>query len=70
MKTKNKYEFTPLHNAAAMGHTKTALAYIKAGAVINAKDEQGFTPLDYAIRYAHTKTERAIKKAGGIGVTE
>ena len=37
---------TPLHSAAAHGHTEAAKVLIKAGAKVNARDKDGKTPLD------------------------
>ena len=46
--TQKLYGWTPLHLVAEKGHTETALALIKAGADINAKENIGGTPLHYA----------------------
>ena len=63
MKNENQTE-TPLHIAAREGQTKTALALIKVGADINAKDEDGATPLHYVARLGQTETALALIKAG------
>jgi len=61
---KDKFGFTPLHEAAGGGHKEVAELLIAAGADVNAKEDfDGGTPLDYARR--HPETADLIRKHGG-----
>ena len=51
---------TNIHTAAQKGHTETVQALIKAGAKIEAKDNQGKTPLHAAAAEGHTETALAL----------
>jgi ankyrin repeat protein len=61
---KDKYEWTPLHNAATQGHKKITELLIAKGADVNAKSDFG-TPLDYAIKGDKTETADLLRKHGG-----
>ena len=45
---KDKFGFTPLHEATGAGHKEIAELLIAKGASVNAKDNNGWTPLFYA----------------------
>ncbi len=55
---------TLLHWAARMGHTEVTKILLKAGAELNAKDEDGDTPLHGAALDGHTEVARILVKAG------
>ena len=55
-----------MHFAAGRGQTKIALALIKAGADINAKEKEGLTALHFAAELGQTKIALALIKAGRI----
>ena len=62
---KNKYERTPLIQAAYRGHKEIAELLIEKGADVNAKDHNGETPLDVAIGRKHPETADLLRKNGG-----
>ncbi len=47
--------FTPLHNAAAMGHATIVQILIDAGASVDASDRNGVTPLVSAAYHGHVQ---------------
>ena len=51
---------TPLHIAALVGNTETALALIELGADTEAKEVGDRTPLDMAIEFDQIETTRAL----------
>jgi ankyrin repeat protein len=54
---------TPLHLAAAKGHTKIAELLIEAGADVNCKDRDG-TPLDNAVRFKQNEVAELLRQHG------
>jgi ankyrin repeat protein len=67
---KNKYGWTPLHNAAGLnghGHKEIVELLIANGADVNAKDNVGKTPLDWAITSKQTETADLLRKHGQDG---
>ncbi len=55
---------TPLHVAAAFGHTETAKQLIDAGADLNKADSCGRTPLTYAATYGRIDVVDVLIEAG------
>jgi ankyrin repeat protein len=66
---KDKWGFTPLHEAAVNGQKEVAELLIAKGADVNVKivsgPNQGSTPLDAANGTNHPKTAALIRKHGG-----
>ena len=60
----DKYSRTELMLAAANGHTKIIDTLLRAGANVNAKDNNGGTALMNAARCGRTETVNALLKAG------
>ncbi|MBC6412392.1 MAG: ankyrin repeat domain-containing protein, partial [Hyphomonadaceae bacterium] len=54
----------PLHRAADKGSAETVTALVRAGAEVNARDENGWTPLHRAARRGNPKTVAALVRAG------
>ena len=54
----------PLHWSARNGHLEVVRALIKAGADVNAKDNDGWTPLHYSAWNGHLEVARALIEAG------
>ncbi len=52
-----------LYCASAKGYTEIVEALIKAGAVLDVKDNDGKTALDYAKEFGYTKVTRILKQA-------
>ena len=48
MEAWNKYGRTPLHEAAANGHTECVRLLVEAGADVEARDNEGKTPAEHA----------------------
>jgi ankyrin repeat protein len=59
---KNKYGFTPLHDAAMNNRKEVVELLIDKGADVNAKMEDGDTPLDWAIEINRTETADLLRK--------
>ncbi|MBC6403341.1 MAG: ankyrin repeat domain-containing protein [Hyphomonadaceae bacterium] len=57
-------KLTPLHFAALGGNAETVAALVKAGAKVNARDENGYAPLHLAAVNGHAETVTALAKAG------
>jgi len=55
---------TPLHEAASGGHMGTVGDMLKAGADVNARDEQGRTPLHLAAEHGHEGTSQVLLQGG------
>jgi len=62
---KDKFGFTPLHEATGAGHKEIAELLIAKGASVNAKDNNGWTPLHLAVDGGHTETADLLRKHGG-----
>ena len=56
---------TPLHQVAALGHTKTVRNLLDAGGDPNTQASSGFTPLHTAASNGHTETVQVLLDAGG-----
>ena len=52
---------TPLHNAAARGHTAEIARLIAAGADLGARDPSGQTPLEVARRAGNAEVIQALE---------
>ena len=66
MNEKDKFGFTPLHNAAHEGHKEVVELLILKGADVNAKDNGGNTPLDSLIGFQrHPEIADLLRKHGG-----
>ena len=52
---KNKYGWTPLHDAASRGGTEIAELLLQHGADVNAKDKEKWTALHKAARRGRTE---------------
>ena len=60
---------TPLHSAAACGHTETVRVLVKElGADVNVRNCLGGTPLLYVARNGHTGITRTLVKELGADV--
>eukprot|EP01064_Diplonema_japonicum_P039211 TRINITY_DN9780_c0_g1_i1.p1 TRINITY_DN9780_c0_g1~~TRINITY_DN9780_c0_g1_i1.p1 ORF type:complete len:739 (+),score=164.61 TRINITY_DN9780_c0_g1_i1:97-2313(+) len=57
---------TPLHIAAASGHSHVAEYLITKGARVHHKDRQGHTPLVQAVLCGNAETAATISQAGGV----
>jgi ankyrin repeat protein len=55
-----------LHLAAKAGHPEVAGALLKAGAEVNAVDDQGWTPIGRATQVGHTELARFLAEHGGV----
>ena len=55
---------TPLHQAAALGHTQTVRNLLDTGADPNARDNRDWTPLHLAASYGRIETVRTLLDAG------
>ncbi len=56
----NKKQWTPLMNAASMGHRDVAIYLAKHGADFDAMDVDGYTPLSWAMGKNHDEIARDI----------
>lgn len=57
----NKNELTPLHRAAAAGHSDVVGTFLNAPSInVNAVDKEGYTPLHYGASMSHTKVVGAL----------
>lgn len=56
--------YTPLHHAATRGHFDILVAFLNAGAHVNARATDGVTPLHDAVIGGHTDAAVALIKAG------
>ena len=70
MNAKDKWECTPLHNAASEGQKVIVELLIAKGADVNVKSNvrgvnTNKTPLDWAIEENHTETTDLLRKHGG-----
>jgi ankyrin repeat protein len=69
LNTKNKWEFTPLHEIVRREETNDtkdiALLLLKKGAEVNALTWYGNTPLDIAMIKERTELIRVLKEYGG-----
>lgn len=61
---RNKKQCTPLHAAAASGHTTTTILLINNKADVNAMDDEEHSPLYYAIVCKEVPLIRALIQAG------
>uniref|UniRef100_A0A915CHV4 asparaginase n=1 Tax=Parascaris univalens TaxID=6257 RepID=A0A915CHV4_PARUN len=57
---------TPLHVAAAAGHTNVVLYLLKCGANVHARDQWGDNPLMNAVRRRSHACIKALKEAGAV----
>ncbi|XP_078620257.1 uncharacterized protein LOC144887132 [Branchiostoma floridae x Branchiostoma japonicum] len=57
-------QWTPLHRAAQKGHHETVSALLKAGADVNARNNQQWTPLHQAALNGHQDIVSALLTAG------
>ena len=55
---------TPLHDAAANGHTAKVKELVAAGASLEARDDKRLTPLHWAARNGHAAAATALAEAG------
>jgi hypothetical protein len=55
---------TPLHWAAARGHTEAVEALLEAGAPVEATNHGGSTPLQSAVLNGHADAARALRRRG------
>jgi ankyrin repeat protein len=62
---KDKFGFTPLHDAAEEGQKEIVKLLITKGADVNAQKNNGWTPLDLAISDKHPETADLLRKHGG-----
>jgi uncharacterized protein len=62
--SRNSMAVTPLHSAAAGRHLALALALLRAGAEVNARQHGGYTPLMGAAQNGDTELARALLAAG------
>ncbi|NLJ34766.1 MAG: ankyrin repeat domain-containing protein [candidate division WS1 bacterium] len=59
--------WTPLHRAAAEGHTATCALLLDRGkADVNAKSSEGWTPLASAVVNDRTATANLLRRHGGV----
>jgi ankyrin repeat protein len=64
---KNKYAWTPLHEAVSGGHKEIAELLTAGGADVNAKNKWGGTPLQWAARGGHKEiVELLIAKGANV----
>lgn len=62
--SRNKLGATPLHSAAAAGHTKIVKMLLEHGADANIREQGGFTPLHAAAQNGDVETIRALLLGG------
>lgn len=60
----NDFNTTWLHTAASEGNLKQVAALIRAGAKLNARDDDGWTPLKAACSNGHTDVARILLEHG------
>jgi len=56
--------WTPLYNAAVMGHTDIAMLLFEKGADVNARSSVGLTPLHLAAAEGRAETIRLLLESG------
>jgi ankyrin repeat protein len=55
---------TPLHRAAAAGHSAVVAQLLASGAVVDPRDQQGLTPLYHAVRFGKRPTAGLLLNRG------
>jgi len=61
---RNKYQWTPLHNATTGGKTETCILLLQASAVVDAKNYVDWTPLHYAAQNGFIETCSVLLQYG------
>ena len=59
-----RFDGTPLHLAAVIGHKEIIEILIAKGADVNARKMNGWTPLDNAIKRKHPEIADLLRKHG------
>lgn len=57
---------TPLHLAAAEGHTQICSLLLEKGAQVRVRDRWGNTPLGDAVHYGHTEVQSLLRVHGAV----